>query len=48
MKITDLLKKEAVQLGAKANNKKDIINQAVDLMEKQGVITDKEKYIKAV
>lgn len=48
MKITDLLTKDAIKLNVKAENKEDAINKAVDLMEKQGVITDRDKYINAI
>ncbi len=48
MKITDLLGKGAVLLNVSASGKEDVINQAVELMAKQGNITDKELYKKAV
>lgn len=48
MKITDLLTKDAIKLNVKAKNKEDAINKAVDLMEKQGVVTNKDEYINAV
>lgn len=48
MKITDLLSENAVDLQVKATDKKDVLRQAVDLMAKQGVITDKEEYLAAV
>ncbi len=48
MKITDLLGKNAVLLNVSASGKEDILNQAVDLMCRQGNITDKDAYCKAV
>lgn len=48
MKILDMLNKKSVCLNVKAKNKNDILKIAVDLMSEQGVITDKEKYLKAV
>ena len=38
MKITDLLTKESIDLNVKASNKKDVIEQAVELMEQNGNI----------
>ena len=48
MKITDLLSKNAIQLNAKPVNKNETINKLVDLMMKNGNITDKEEYLKTV
>lgn len=48
MKITDLLKASAIELNVSASSKEDVLKKAVDLMEKQGNITDKEDYLKAV
>lgn len=48
MKITDLLKPEAVQIGGEAANKDDAIAKLVDLMEKEGNVADKDGYIAAV
>lgn len=48
MKITDLLTKNAIKLNVKAKDKEDAINKAVGLMEKQGVISDREKYVNAI
>ncbi len=48
MKITDLLGKRAVMLNVSATGKEDVINQAVELMAKQGNITDKAQYKAAV
>ena len=41
MKITDLLTKESIDLNVKASNKKDVIEQAVELMEQNGNINNK-------
>ena len=46
MKITDLLTKESIDLNVKASNKKDVIEQAVELMEKNGNINNKQKILK--
>lgn len=48
MKITDLLTKESIDLNVKASNKKDVIEQAVELMEQNGNINNKEEYLKLV
>lgn len=48
MKITDLLSKESVALGRKAANKKDVLQQMVDLMEASGKLSDKKLYLEAV
>ncbi len=48
MKITDLLKPGAVDLKVSAKNKEDVLKKAVELMAKQGNITDKDQYLKAV
>lgn len=48
MKITDLLNVNAIELNAKASGKEDVLKQAVELMAKQGNVTDKEQYLKAV
>ena len=47
MKITDLIKKEAIDLNVKASTKKEIIEKAVELMAKNQNITNKEDYLKA-
>ena len=44
MKIKDLLAKESVQLNGQAKDKKDILNQMVDLMAKSGKIDDIDTY----
>ncbi|MGL5677347.1 MAG: PTS fructose transporter subunit IIABC [Cellulosilyticaceae bacterium] len=44
MKITDLIKKEGINLAFKADSKEEAINQLVDLMAKTGNLKDKEAY----
>ena len=44
MKISELLSRESIALGASASDKKDAINKIVDLMVKSGKIADAEKY----
>ena len=48
MKITDLLKKDAIDLNVKASNKEEILKKAVELMSKNGNINNKEKYLELV
>ena len=48
MKITDLFSKDAIKLNGIANSKQDAINKLVDLMAKNGNLTDKEKYKQVV
>lgn len=48
MKITDLLKKQSIQLQASPSTKEEAIRQLADLMAASGNITDKEQYIKDV
>ena len=48
MRITDLLKKEAILLGASVNSKENAIDTLVDLMDKAGNITDKEEYKRGI
>ena len=48
MKITDLLKKESIDLNVKASSKKEVIEKAVKLMEHNGNIKDKQKYLELV
>ena len=45
MKITDLLKRDSIDLNVEASNKKDILKKAVELMNKNGNIIDKDKYL---
>lgn len=48
MKITDLLSVGAVDLNVAASSKEELLKKAVELMVRQGNITDKEQYLKAV
>ncbi len=48
MKITDLLKKESIELHAAPVGKDEALRQAVSLMEKSGNIKDRESYEKQV
>ena len=46
MHITDLLKRESVELNGSATDKKDALEKMVSLMVKQGNIEDPEEYKK--
>jgi PTS system, fructose-specific, IIB component/PTS system, fructose subfamily, IIA component/PTS system, fructose subfamily, IIC component len=48
MRITDLLSPESICLNGRAENKKDALDQMVDLMAKSGRVGDVEKYRKGV
>lgn len=48
MKITDLMSKEAIKIHGHASSKMDAIEQMVSLMYRQGNVSDKEVYKKAV
>ncbi len=48
MKIIDLLGKNGVLVGASAQSKEDIIDQAIDIMHKKGNISDVQAYKKAI
>ena len=48
MRITDLLKKEGIELGGKPGSKKETIHTMVDLMAKTGNLKDKAEYEQAV
>lgn len=48
MKITDLLKKDSIDLNVKASKKEEIIKKAVELMSNNGNITNKDEYLKLV
>ncbi|MDE5680194.1 MAG: PTS sugar transporter subunit IIA, partial [Lachnospiraceae bacterium] len=48
MKITDLLKKESIELNAAPTGKSEALKLAVSLMEKSGNIKDRESYEKQV
>ena len=44
MKITDLLKPQNIVLNAKAASKQDVLNQITEIMNKNGNVSDLEKY----
>lgn len=48
MRITQLLKKESVNLSGIATSKVDVLRQLADLMEKSGNLVDKENYLAQV
>lgn len=48
MRIRDLLAPESICLNGAATDKKDVLNQMVDLMAKSGKVSDKENYLAAV
>ena len=48
MRIRDLLAPESICLNGSAADKKDVLNQMVDLMAKSGKVSDKENYLAAV
>ncbi|MBQ1477014.1 MAG: PTS sugar transporter subunit IIA [Erysipelotrichaceae bacterium] len=48
MRITDLLKKEAIRLNASAKDKMDAIDQLVDLHVRAGNVIDREAYKAAI
>lgn len=48
MQITDLLKRESVELNGTAGSKKELLEKMVQLMVKQGNIADSEEYKKKV
>lgn len=48
MKITDLLSVNSVDLNVTASSKDDVLRKAVELMARQGNITDKDQYLQAV
>lgn len=48
MKITDLIKKDSIDLNVKASTKEEIIQKAVELMSKNGNIVNKDEYLKLV
>ena len=48
MRITDLLKKEAIELGVSVSSKEEAIDKLVELMDKAGNITDKEEYKRGI
>ena len=44
MRIIDLLDKKSIRLSASASDKKDVLDQAIELMGQSGRIRDMEKY----
>lgn len=48
MKITDLIKEDAIDLNVEATKKQEVIRKAVDLMNKNGNINNYEEYLKLV
>lgn len=48
MKITDLLKKDSIDLNVEASAKEEVIRKAVELMNKNGNIINKDEYLKLV
>ena len=48
MRIKDLLKKEAIELGAVVGSKEEAIDKLVNLMDQAGNITDKQEYKKGI
>ncbi|MDF2951986.1 MAG: heat-responsive suppressor HrsA [Anaerocolumna sp.] len=48
MRITDLLKKESIELNGKVSSKNETLDKMIELMVQSGNISDKEKYKKGV
>ena len=48
MKITDLIKKESIDLNVEAKTKEEVIQKAVELMSHNGNIINKDEYLKLV
>ena len=48
MKITDLIKKDAIDLNVEASQKEEVIQKAVELMNRNGNIKNKDEYLKLV
>src|SRR5699024_1964854 len=48
MKITDLIKSDAIDLNVQENNKQEILKKAVELMAHNGNIKNKEEYLELV
>ena len=48
MKITDLIKKDSIDLNVEASQKEEVIKKAVELMNNNGNIIDKDEYLKLV
>lgn len=48
MKITDLLRKDLINLDLKAQNKNDVIDELVEILDNGGVLTNKEEFKKEI
>lgn len=48
MKITDLISKDSIDLNVEASSKEEILKKAVELMNQNGNILDKDAYLKLV
>ena len=48
MKITDLIKKDAIDLNVETSQKEEVIQKAVELMTRNGNIKNKDEYLKLV
>ncbi|MEG1408572.1 MAG: fructose-specific PTS transporter subunit EIIC [Terrisporobacter sp.] len=48
MRITDLISKNSVGLNLKSNNKLDVVNELVNLVDKSGNLNDKKLYKEAI
>lgn len=48
MKITDLIKKDAIDLNVEVSQKEEVIQKAVELMTRNGNIKNKDEYLKLV
>ena len=48
MKITDLLKKDAIDLNVQARSKEELLKKAVKLMQNNGNINNQEEYLELV
>ena len=48
MKITDLLKKDSIDLNVQAQSKEELLKKAVKLMQNNGNINNQEEYLKLV
>ena len=48
MRITDLLKKEAIELGVSVDSKEAAIDKLIGLMDQTGNLTDKEEYKRGI
>lgn len=48
MELRDLLKKERVEFNLKSKTKLDVINELIDILYKDGKVSDKEQFKKVV